>query len=86
VHVALWCWLIAFVIFFCVFVLPQLTQSRAKMEAERILKPDGANAYSVCLVRYGVLLVLQGREHGRSIHSENLVTLFSSKPWTWRPK
>ncbi len=44
VHLALWSLLIAFVIFFCVFALPQLPQLRAKMEAERILRLQAENS------------------------------------------
>jgi len=43
VHVALWSGLFAFVIFFCLFVLPQVPQSRAKMEAVRILELQAEN-------------------------------------------
>jgi hypothetical protein len=43
VHVGLWSGLAAFVIFFCLFVLPQVPQSRAKAEAARILELQAEN-------------------------------------------
>ncbi len=42
-HLALWSLLIAFVIFFCVFTLPQLPQVRANMEAQRLLARQAEN-------------------------------------------
>lgn len=44
VHLALWSLLIACVIFFCVFTLPQLPQVQAKMEAQRILSLQAENS------------------------------------------
>jgi hypothetical protein len=44
VQLAMGSWLFVFVIFFCVFVLPRLPESRAKAEAARILEVQGENS------------------------------------------
>jgi hypothetical protein len=44
VHRALWALLTAFVIFFCIFMLPNVPQYRAKMEAARILEIQAENS------------------------------------------
>jgi hypothetical protein len=49
-----------FIIFFCVFTLPRLPQSRAKMEAERILSLQAEN--SAYCEKWGFALGAQKHE------------------------
>jgi hypothetical protein len=60
VHLALWSLLVGFIIFFCVFTLPRLPQSRAKMEAEHILSLQAEN--SAYCEKWGFALGAQKHE------------------------